>query len=348
MRSAVSANSWNARNQKEMRRREYYEKPSEIRRRAETACRSDAQSSPPSSAGVPPKSNSGTGLKIYMHRSGDFRPPLVNAHAQHACSRPARKKRSGVPSSVMLSPLRSICPGHFPQSPGPAMLGRTWGQSNSREARFSTIRKSRTKSRQANELALPRGSAWGVSQSAQVGQNRRFCGRIACEAKVWSRPAGGITRPSTDRSSMTQQNCPQVTWNNSPVRVSPSTSTTRSRISTSPKPSNTSTPGAQATPDRPAGICGPIGPTEQLPLVARLVNELEIDLRHAHFWGMDEWVPRRPRGARVLPAQLRASRPRVVFNRIKPHLAMPEKNIHFPTAESGRIPKELGRKPAAS
>ena len=46
----------------------------------------------------------------------------------------------------------------------------------------------------------------------------------------------------------------------------------------------------QATPDTPAGICGPIGPTEQLPLVARLVNELEIDLRHAHFWGMDEWV----------------------------------------------------------
>src|SRR5690349_421574 len=46
----------------------------------------------------------------------------------------------------------------------------------------------------------------------------------------------------------------------------------------------------QATPERPAGICGPIGPTEQLPLVARLVNELEIDLRHAHFWGMDEWA----------------------------------------------------------
>ena len=46
----------------------------------------------------------------------------------------------------------------------------------------------------------------------------------------------------------------------------------------------------QATPERPAGICGPIGPTEQLPLVARLVNELEINLRHAHFWAMDEWV----------------------------------------------------------
>ena len=34
----------------------------------------------------------------------------------------------------------------------------------------------------------------------------------------------------------------------------------------------------QATADNPVGICGPIGPTEQLPLVARLVNELEIDV----------------------------------------------------------------------
>jgi len=31
----------------------------------------------------------------------------------------------------------------------------------------------------------------------------------------------------------------------------------------------------QSTPDNPAGICGPIGPTEQLPLVAQLVNELD-------------------------------------------------------------------------
>ncbi len=32
----------------------------------------------------------------------------------------------------------------------------------------------------------------------------------------------------------------------------------------------------QSTDDRPAGLCGPIGPTEQLPLVARLVNELPV------------------------------------------------------------------------
>ncbi len=46
----------------------------------------------------------------------------------------------------------------------------------------------------------------------------------------------------------------------------------------------------QSTADNPCGICGPIGPTEQLPLVARLVNELNLDVRDAHFWGMDEWV----------------------------------------------------------
>ena len=43
----------------------------------------------------------------------------------------------------------------------------------------------------------------------------------------------------------------------------------------------------QSTSDNPVGICGPIGPTEQLPLVARLVNSLGLSLRSSHFWGMD-------------------------------------------------------------
>ena len=45
----------------------------------------------------------------------------------------------------------------------------------------------------------------------------------------------------------------------------------------------------QSTADNPVGICGPIGPTEQLPLVARIVNALGLDVRSGHFWGMDEW-----------------------------------------------------------
>src|SRR4026208_2279100 len=35
----------------------------------------------------------------------------------------------------------------------------------------------------------------------------------------------------------------------------------------------------QSTPDKPVGICGPIGPTEQLPLVARLVNSLKLNVK---------------------------------------------------------------------
>ena len=89
----------------------------------------------------------------------------------------------------------------------------------------------------------------------------------------------------------------------------------------------------QATEEEPAGICGPIGPTEQLPLVARLVNELEIDLRNCHFWGMDEWVI----DGREAPEDFSLSFARAdrefLFNRIKPGLQIPESNIHFPKAD---------------
>lgn len=91
----------------------------------------------------------------------------------------------------------------------------------------------------------------------------------------------------------------------------------------------------QATPDAPAGICGPIGPTEQLPLVAQLVNALELDLRHAHFWGMDEWVV----GGKAAPFEFPLSFARadmdLCFNRIHPALRMPPENIHFPTEDPG-------------
>lgn len=90
----------------------------------------------------------------------------------------------------------------------------------------------------------------------------------------------------------------------------------------------------QSTPDNPAGICGPIGPTEQLPLVARLVNEMNLDVRHGHFWGMDEWV-----GDNGLPVT--ASHPlsfmktdkEMCFDRIQPELRMPEDHLHFPVGD---------------
>ena len=90
----------------------------------------------------------------------------------------------------------------------------------------------------------------------------------------------------------------------------------------------------QATPERPAGICGPIGPTEQLPLVARLVNALEIDLRQAHFWGMDEWAIEGREVGLDYPLGFAKADLDLCFDRIEPHLQMPSENLHFPTAEA--------------
>ena len=89
----------------------------------------------------------------------------------------------------------------------------------------------------------------------------------------------------------------------------------------------------QATESEPAGICGPIGPTEQLPLVARLVNELELDLRYAHFWAMDEWVIDGVEVPASHPLSFEKADRELCFDRIRPELRMPEENLHFPKAD---------------
>lgn len=91
----------------------------------------------------------------------------------------------------------------------------------------------------------------------------------------------------------------------------------------------------QSTPDAPVGICGPIGPTEQLPLVAQLVNDLGISLKHAHFWGMDEWVVDGKETAEDHPLSFARADRELCFERIRPELAMPRENMHFPKATSG-------------
>ena len=90
----------------------------------------------------------------------------------------------------------------------------------------------------------------------------------------------------------------------------------------------------QATPDNPAGLCGPIGPTEQLPLVARLVNALELDLRHAHFWGMDEWVVDGKEAPMTHPLSFARADMELCFSRIRSDLRMPKANLHFPKADT--------------
>ena len=95
----------------------------------------------------------------------------------------------------------------------------------------------------------------------------------------------------------------------------------------------------QATADDPVGICGPIGPTEQLPLVARLVNAFDLSLKHAHFWGMDEWIIDGKEAPETHPLSFAKADREFCFDRIRPELAIPEQNLHFPAAETSKYVK---------
>lgn len=90
----------------------------------------------------------------------------------------------------------------------------------------------------------------------------------------------------------------------------------------------------QSTPDNPVGICGPIGPTEQLPLVARLVNDLGIDVKSAHFWGMDEWYLDGREVSTEHPLSFERADRQLCFDRINPELRMPDHHLHFPKANT--------------
>lgn len=81
--------------------------------------------------------------------------------------------------------------------------------------------------------------------------------------------------------------------------------------------------------DRPAGICGPIGPTEQLPLVAQIVNDLEMDVREGHFWAMDEWLIDGQAVPVTHPLSFARADLELCFNRIERKLRMPDDHLHF-------------------
>ncbi|EIQ00512.1 hypothetical protein OpiT1DRAFT_05057 [Opitutaceae bacterium TAV1] len=92
----------------------------------------------------------------------------------------------------------------------------------------------------------------------------------------------------------------------------------------------------QSTPDNPAGICGPVGPTEQLPVVAQMVNALGLDLKKhgAHFWGMDEWIGNDGNPVDSShPLSFARCDNELCFDRIRPDLALPAANQHFPNGD---------------
>ena len=90
----------------------------------------------------------------------------------------------------------------------------------------------------------------------------------------------------------------------------------------------------QSSADNPCGICGPIGPTEQLPLVARVINDLQIDVRDGHFWAMDEWYLDGKEMPPDNPLSFARADKELCFDRIDPSLRMPDDHLHFLTADN--------------
>jgi glucosamine-6-phosphate deaminase len=90
----------------------------------------------------------------------------------------------------------------------------------------------------------------------------------------------------------------------------------------------------QSTEDNPVGICGPIGPTEQLPLVARIVNALNLNVRSAHFWGMDEWCVNGQEVPATHPLSFEKADRELCFDRLEKDLRLPNAHLHFPKADT--------------
>lgn len=89
----------------------------------------------------------------------------------------------------------------------------------------------------------------------------------------------------------------------------------------------------ESTPDNPVGVCGPIGPTEQLPLVARILNGLDLDVRSGHFWAMDEWVVGETTAPVDHPLSFERADRQLLFGRLRPQQALPEAHLHFPRGD---------------
>lgn len=99
--------------------------------------------------------------------------------------------------------------------------------------------------------------------------------------------------------------------------------------------------------NEPTVMIVPVGPTAQYPILADMINRLNISLKHVHFFNMDEYLIT----ADTLidennPMSFKGRMNRDFYNRLKPELAIPEAQRHFPKprkeAEYDALIKDLG------
>ena len=99
--------------------------------------------------------------------------------------------------------------------------------------------------------------------------------------------------------------------------------------------------------NRPTVMIVPVGPTDQYPILARLVNQLGVSLKNVHFFNMDEYM--------ITPEKCIAEDDKMSFKnrmnsefyaRVNSELIMPKEQRHFPEpgkeAEYDAMIEDLG------
>ena len=75
----------------------------------------------------------------------------------------------------------------------------------------------------------------------------------------------------------------------------------------------------------------PVGPTQQYPILARLVNQLNVSLKNVYFFNMDEYMISPTECiADTHPMSFKQRMNNEFYNRVKPELVMPESQRLFP------------------
>lgn len=99
--------------------------------------------------------------------------------------------------------------------------------------------------------------------------------------------------------------------------------------------------------NRVCAMIVPVGPTGQYPILAELVNRLGVSLKHVHFFNMDEYMLTPAQAIDPAhPMSFHGRMEREFYSRLRPELAIPASQRHFPEpgqeAAYDRLLAELG------
>lgn len=91
----------------------------------------------------------------------------------------------------------------------------------------------------------------------------------------------------------------------------------------------------------------PVGPTQQYPILADMINRLGVSLKNVHFFNMDEYMVSADEVIDANhPMSFKQRMNSEFYNRVNPDLVMPENQRHFPEpgreAEYDKMIEDLG------